>query len=160
MTEIMTETMTAYCPHCWAIVPVRAQVCPACGAVIEDAGADVVDKYIAALQHPQAETRLRAAWMLGRMREGRAVPAVLAVVAARGDDDPYLLSAAVKSLGQIGDEQAVPALIGLLAERGASFMVRNAAMHALADIGGEDAWAALDKAADEVFSEGARRDAS
>jgi HEAT repeat protein len=160
MTKVMTETMLAYCPHCWATVPVKAQVCPACGAVIEGAEAGIVDKYIAALRHPQAETRLRAAWMLGRMREARAVTALLAVVAARGDDDPYLLSAVVKSLGQIGDEQAVPSLAGLLDEPGTSFMVRSAAMHALADIGGEEAWAALDKAADEVFSEGARRDAS
>jgi HEAT repeat protein len=151
------ETLTYYCPHCWATVPAKAHVCPACGAVIEDAEADLVDKYIAALRHPQAGIRLRAAWILGRMQEARAVPALLAVVAARGNHDPYLLSVAVKSLGLIGDRQAVPALAALLAEPGTSFMARVEAAYALADIGGEEAWAALDEAAARDSNERVRR---
>jgi HEAT repeat protein len=141
----MTKTMTAYSQHSWAAVPAKAQLRLARSAPIENAEADIVDEYIAALRHPRAETRLRAARMLGQRREGRAIPALLAVVAARGDHDPYLLIAAVKSLGQVGDGQAVPALADLLAEPGASFLARVEAIYALAAIGGEEAWAALDK---------------
>jgi len=151
---------TYYFTHCWATVPAEAEVCMACGAVIEDTGADIVDKYIAALRHPQAETRLRVAWLLGRMREARAVPALIAAVAAWGDHDPYVLSAAVKSLGLIGDKRAVPVLRALLAEPGVSFMARVEAAYALAAIGGEDAWAALEEAAARDSNERVRRAAS
>jgi len=141
------ETVTYFCPHCWAEVPAEARLCPACGAVIEDARADIVDKYIAALRHPQAETRLRAAWILGQMRERRAVPALQEIAIARGQGDPYLLSTAAESLGLIGDNQAVPVLAALLADLGASFMARVQAAHALGRVGGDEAIAALTKAA-------------
>jgi len=129
--------MTYYCPHCWAVVSSGAQKCPRCGASIDDSEADIVQKYISALRHPLAATRLRAAWMLGRMREKRAVPALLDIVAARGDHDPYLLSVAVKSLGRIGDKRAVPILVALLADPNTSFMARAEAKRALSCIGGE-----------------------
>jgi HEAT repeat protein len=121
-----------------------------CGAIVETA-TDIVDKYIAALRHPQAETRLRAAWILGRMRAGRAVPALLVVVAARSREnyDPYLLSAAVKSLGQLGNRQAVPELVALLADVEAPLMARKEAAQALAGLGGKEAWGALKEAAEK-----------
>lgn len=144
----MGRDLIFYCPHCWTIVPAGAHNCPACGAIIDDSTADIIDKYIAALRHPQPETRLRAAWVLGRMPATRAVPALLAIVAARGraDRDPYLLSVAVKSLGQIGDQQAVPELAALLADPNASFMARHEAILALARLGGDEAQAALQEA--------------
>lgn len=127
------------------MVPAEAHNCPVCGTVIENSTADIIDKYIAALRHPQPETRLRAAWILGRMPATRAVPALLAIVAARGraDHDPHLLSVVVKSLGQIGDQQAVPELAALLADPNASFMARHEAILALARLGGDEAQAAL-----------------
>jgi len=140
------EGIAYYCPHCWAEVSAEARVCPACGAAIEDAQADIVDKYLAALRHPQAETRLRAAWILGRMRETRAVPGLQEIAIARGQGDPYLLSTAAESLGLIGDNQAVSVLAALLADDDASFMARVQAAHALGRIGGDEAMAALTKA--------------
>jgi HEAT repeat protein len=98
--------------------------------------------------------------LLGRMREARAVPALIAAVAAWGDHDPYVLSAAVKSLGLIGDKRAVPVLRALLAGPGVSFMARVEAAYALAAIGGEDAWAALEEAAARDSNERVRRAAS
>jgi len=129
--------VTYYCPHCWAVVPSEARKCPRCGASIEDSATDIVEKYISALRHPLAATRLRAAWMLGRMREKRAVSALLDIVAARGDHDPYLLSVAVKSLGCIGDKRAAPMLVALLADPNTPFMARAAAKRALSSIGEE-----------------------
>ncbi|GEM_PF-66144 len=104
---------------------------------------DIVDKYIAALQHPDPMTRLRAAWMLGRMRQGRAVPALIRVVTAREANDPYLTAVAVKSLGLIGNRDAVPCLIELLRDANASFMARAEAAKALECIGDDQAMAAL-----------------
>jgi HEAT repeat protein len=154
----MSRDLIYYCPHCWVVIPAEAQLCPACGAIVEDT-TDIVDKYIAALRHPQAETRLRAAWLLGRMRTGRAVPALLAVVAARGreDYDPYLLSAAVRSLGQLGDRQAGPELVALLADSGAPLMARKEAAQALAGLGGGEAWDALKDAAERNSDERVRQ---
>jgi HEAT repeat protein len=116
--------------------------------VIEADHAGIVDKYMAALRHPQAETRLRAAWLLGQMQAARAVPALLALVAARSqaDYDPYLLSAAVKSLGQIGDQRAVPELAALLSDASVSILARKEAIEALARLGGDAAQAALARA--------------
>ncbi len=124
-------TNLAYCIHCWTMIPVQAPVCPACGATTADAGIDIIDKYIAALHHPQAETRLRAAWMLGRMHTVRALPALQEIVRARGGGDPYLLSAAAQGLGQIGDDRAMPVLKDLLDDQSAAFMARVQAINAL-----------------------------
>lgn len=139
-----------YCIHCWAELPAGAAVCPKCGQPIDDVTADIVEKYIVALHHPQAETRLRAAWMLGRMQAARAVPALQDIVRTRGQGDPYLLSAAVRSLGQIGDERAAPLLAELLADGRAAFMARVEAVHALNLIGGEQAHTAIAGAASDA----------
>lgn len=139
----------AYCIHCWAMIPVQAPVCPACGAPTANTGVDIVDKYIAALGHPQAETRLRAAWMLGRMRAGRAVPALQDIVRTRGQGDPYLLSAATQSLGQIGDERVVQVLRDLLEDHSAAFMARVQAVNALSHLSSVQSRAALLEAASD-----------
>lgn len=135
--------ITYYCPSCWSTVAADTQVCPVCGASIQDRQADIVEKYIAALRHPEPMTRLRAAWMLGRMRAERAVPALIQVVRMRQANDPYVVSAATKSLGLIGSRDAVPCLIELLQDASASFMARAEAVEALKRIGGDEALAAL-----------------
>jgi HEAT repeat protein len=123
-----------YCTQCWAELPAGAVVCSQCGAKVNDPSADITDKYISALRHPQAETRLRAAWMLGRMQATRAIPVLLEIVHARGQGDPYLLSAAVQSLGQIGDDRALPVLQDSLDDGDAAFMARVQAVNALSHI--------------------------
>jgi hypothetical protein len=69
-----------FCPACWVEVSEEARVCPRCGADMEavQQGRDFVDKLIAALDHPDPETRSRAALILGLSRgeaSGRAAPA-------------------------------------------------------------------------------------
>ncbi|MCS7260040.1 MAG: HEAT repeat domain-containing protein [Anaerolineae bacterium] len=135
--------ITYYCPSCWSTVAADTEVCPVCGASTQDRQADIVEKYIAALRHPEPMTRLRAAWMLGRMRAERAVPALMQLVMARQANDPYVVSAAAKSLGLIGSRDALPCLMELLRDANASFMARAEAAEALERIGGAEAWATL-----------------
>ncbi len=123
--------VTYYCPYCWETIPAGTRACPACGAPLEEDSRDIIAKYIAALSHPQAETRLRAAWILGQMRAARAIESLVEVVTARGYGDPYLLAAAAESLGQIGGDEAEKALVALSADSTASVVGRVAALRAL-----------------------------
>jgi HEAT repeat protein len=101
---------TFYCTNCWAEVPESATICPHCGDDIaaRQARADFVDKLIAALHHPEATTPMRAAWILGELRERRAVQPLMQVF--RSADNLFLMVAAVEALGKIGDPQALEML--------------------------------------------------
>jgi HEAT repeat protein len=121
--------MVAYCVRCWRELPPRAVVCPSCGADVEALSRErtYVDKLIAALEHPEPETPLRAAWLLGKLRATEALPALIRVV--ERTSDPYLAEAAVEALGQIGDGAARPVLER--AARQGALRVRQAAERAL-----------------------------
>jgi HEAT repeat protein len=68
-----------------------------------------VDKLIEALHHEEPLTRIRAAWLLGRLREQRAVRTLIAAVETYRAD-PEFLAAAATALGEIGDADGVPTL--------------------------------------------------
>jgi HEAT repeat protein len=89
---------------------------------------DFVDKLIAALDHPEPETRARAAIILGLRRERRAVARL--VRAVREGRDASLVEAAIEALGRIGD----PACRGAVerASTHGTLRVRHAARQALA----------------------------
>jgi HEAT repeat protein len=89
-----------------------------------------VDKLIAALDHPEPETRARAALILGLRREKRAVEPLLRVL--REGTDASLMEAAIEALGRIGDRRCRAAL-ETVAIRG-SLRVRLAARKALASL--------------------------
>jgi HEAT repeat protein len=89
---------------------------------------DFVDKLIAALNHPEPETRARAALILGLRREMRGVDALIRVV--RRAHDASLVEVAIEALGRIGDPRSREA-IEWVATRG-TLRVRQAARQALA----------------------------
>ncbi len=100
---------------------------------------DYVSKLIAALGHEEPETSVRAAWILGELREARAAGPLMRLV--ERSSDPYILGAAVEALGRIGDPQAASILTQVL---GSSFLlVRQEAAEALGRLGGEEAERAL-----------------
>jgi len=121
--------MIAYCVRCWRELPRGAVVCPRCGADVEALSRDrtYVDKLIAALEHPEPETPVRAAWLLGQLRATDALAALIRVV--ERTSDPYLAEAAVEALGRIGDVTARPVLER--AARQGALRVRQAAERAL-----------------------------
>ena len=119
-----------FCPACWAETAGDDRVCPRCGVDMEavQRGRDFVDKLIAALDHPEPETRSRAALILGLRRETRGLEALIRVV--RQARDASLVEVAIEALSRIGD----PACRGTV-ERAATHgtvRVRQAARQALA----------------------------
>ena len=98
--------VTFYCPGCWQDFDEDPVRCPNCGLVIHDFwnSKDYLEKLIVALRHPESTTPIRAAWVLGKIRDPRAVTALIDIV--KGTDDLYLAKEAVKALGAIDTLQA------------------------------------------------------
>jgi enolase len=97
--------MRYYCPGCWHDFAEDLDRCPRCGLDLRAwPDTDFVDKVIRALTHPEPETPIRAAWILGERRETRAVPALAALL--RRTKDVYVATAAVQALGKIGTDEA------------------------------------------------------
>ena len=101
---------TFYCPHCWRQVLESATICPHCHTNISEriTEADYTDKLIAALRHREPTTPVRAAWVLGERREGKAVAALTKVL--RKAKDALLVETAVEALGKIGGTEATMAV--------------------------------------------------
>jgi HEAT repeat protein len=122
--------MTRYfCPACWRDFAEDLARCPHCGLDIRAAwnSKDYVDKLIAALQHPEPTTPVRAAYILGRLRATRAVGPLIKLV--ERTTDPYAAKAAVEALGQIGTAPAREFLASLVGHP--AWLVRDAAHLAL-----------------------------
>jgi hypothetical protein len=117
-----------YCPSCWEETPEGSAQCPHCDADLAEADRQPFTiKLRRALRHRESQTAVRAAWILGELRERSAVADLVGVL--ESVRDPYLAEAAAVALGKIGDEQAVPALAS--AARKGALCVRRAAAEAL-----------------------------
>ena len=79
------------------------------------------------MKHPEPETPIRVAWILGRRRETRALSALIELV--RSTVDVYIATAAVQALSEIGTTEAL-AFLRTLGDHPAQ-MVRKAAHAAL-----------------------------
>ncbi len=132
-----------YCPVCHAENQMGDAICNSCGAELNSSSQDFVSKLISALDHPEPETPVRAAWILGELKEKRAVEALERVL-TEGGRDPYLLASVVEALGKIGDPGAVGPLS--LALKSSYLSVRLSAVEALGRLDGEVAKRALDLA--------------
>lgn len=73
-----------------------------------------------ALHHPRIETRREMVYVLGELRDPRALATLETIMA---DDDPFLVSEAVKAAGNIGRSKAVELLLMMIHHP--SFMVRG-----------------------------------
>ncbi|MBX3023771.1 HEAT repeat domain-containing protein [bacterium] len=138
--------MTHFCPACWRTVAATATQCPHCAHDLRALDhRDFTDKLIAALRHPEATTQRRAARILGERRAGAAVAALGAHL--RATDDPFLASDIVAALARIGGPDAAALVIEAL--RHPAFLVRLAALRAVATIGGAAAEQAIAQAASD-----------
>jgi HEAT repeat protein len=124
--------VTFYCPQCWKILDQRDVICSHCGINIERTlgERDYASSLIAALSHSEPETPIRAALILGLLRNREAVIPLLEVV--DGDADIYQKRAAIEALATIGDTRAEPTLRRLASEEPQS--LRTMAREALLQI--------------------------
>lgn len=102
-----------YCPACWEDYGEDFTRCPHCGIDIHDFwdSKDIVEKLIHSLHHPEPGTPLRTAWLLGKIRDSRAVAPLIDLV--RSTPDIYIAGAAIASLGEIDTPKAREFLCGL-----------------------------------------------
>lgn len=108
--------MTYFCPVCWKEVSAEASACPYCSAdLVQTDSRSFVEKLLSALYHPEPQTAVRVAWILGEKREAAAVPELIHVL--ERTTDGFLAEAAAEALGKIGDRRALGSL-SKAAERG------------------------------------------
>jgi len=82
-----------------------------------------------ALHHGRWEKRVEMVYILGELRDPRALDALKAIMA---EDDPYLVSEAVRATGKIGGSKAMEQLQIMM--RHSSFMVRGEVALALGEM--------------------------
>lgn len=119
-----------YCPACYAVNPLGATACERCGAALVTEES-FEERLIWALRHPDTQTAILAADILGQRRARRAIPALLEVAES---SEPYRAAAAVRALGAFADDGGVATRLRRLA-RAPSIIVRRAAEAALAASG-------------------------
>jgi HEAT repeat protein len=120
-----------YCPNCWIRIKEDEKICHECKAEIESFDhLSYFEKLVRALNHSERTTRIRAAYMLGELKDKRAVkPLAKAIGRTPGIRDIFFEEAVVIALGKIGGAEALPILINLLDHP--SFLVRTAALNSL-----------------------------
>ena len=96
-----------FCPNCWSDFAEDLATCPRCGVDIHGFwdSKDMVEKLILALDHPEPETPIRAAWILGERHETRAVGPMIALIGRT--QDVYIARGAARALGEIGTAEAI-----------------------------------------------------
>jgi len=118
-----------FCRKCWKEIDQGQEVCYNCGAEPKELDEETfISKLLRALDHPEPETPARAAYVLGKLRTLKAVPALIHVI--RQSHDFYFVAAAIEALGEIGDRSAINVIQELLMQKPA-LPVRSAAEQAL-----------------------------
>jgi predicted amidophosphoribosyltransferase len=118
--------MTFYCPICWSKISKDDRTCERCGADLTEADArPMIEKPCSALSHPEPETAVRAAWILGERRDKGMVRVI------ETTSDGFLAEAAAEALGKM-DERALDCLRS--ASKHGPLRVRNAAHDAIKQI--------------------------
>ena len=118
-----------FCINCWNEIKKDVAICTHCGADQTSLTKETfVEKLIRALHHPEPETPIRAAFVLGNLRAQEAVPALVRLL--HESPDPYIAAACAEALGRVGGTDALSALRHIF-EIGRSVIVRQAAEQAL-----------------------------
>jgi len=135
-----------YCPKCWSRVKEGEKVCHECKAEVEPFNhLSYFEKLVNALNHSERTTRIRAAYILGELKDKRTVkPLAKAISRTRGIRDIFFEEAVVVALGKINVEEALPILIDLLDHP--SFLIRADALHSLSRFKTKKATQAIKKA--------------
>jgi hypothetical protein len=106
--------MRYYCPGCWKDTLADMEVCSSCGVNIHFFwdSKDMVEKLIHSLRHPEPSTPIRAAWLLGKIGDLRALEPLIHLI--QNTQDYHLMRTAVQALRQINTEEGLDFLKTLL----------------------------------------------
>lgn len=118
-------------------------------AAIAMPGEKATEHWVLRLQRAEAASKVGLLNLLARRGDPAALPAVLE---ATKDKDPKVRVAAIKTIGSIGNESAVAPLAALLAAQDSA--ERAAARHALLQLRGTQATAAVAQAVAKAAPEG------
>ncbi len=92
--------MTYYCMNCWSEINKDTLICPNCGYDQQKlSGESFINKLLKALNHPEPQTVIRAANILGELKIKGAIPSLLSKLET--EKDPFIIKAAVESLLKI-----------------------------------------------------------
>ena len=128
--------MIFFCPNCWSSVKEDEEICRECQADIESLDhLSFFEKLVNALNHSVRTTRIRAAYILGELRDKRAIAPLLDVIDKT--DDLFLIEGIALALGKIDGKEVLSTLIQLMDH--ASFLVRRAALNSLSNFKNERA---------------------
>jgi len=138
--------MIFFCPNCWSRVKEDEKICHECQADIEPLDhLSYFEKLVNALNHPERTARIRAAYILGELGDGRAIkPFAKVLDKPRGIEDVFFIEMVAIALGKLDGEEALPILIRLMDH--ASFLVRRAALKSLSNFQNERALKVIKKA--------------
>lgn len=144
--------MIFFCPNCWSRVKENESICPECRAEIEPLDQrDYFEKLVGSLQHPDATTKIRAAYILGEMGDKRAINPLVDILNQPWDiQGLFFIREIAFALEKIDGEEAVPALVHLLDHP--SFLIRESALKALSKIKSKETVTALRKALNDPSS--------
>ena len=105
--------MAYYCMQCWNEIDEAVTVCPSCGADQKALTEEpFVQKLLRALRHPEPETPIRAAYVLGKLRAREGVLELIRLM--HESPDPYIAAACAEALGEIGGTTAFDSLRSVL----------------------------------------------
>jgi len=98
---------TFFCPSCWQTLEEDQDPCPHCGCKVSEylQAKSYTQRLIEALNHPEPETPVRAAYILGVRRDREAMPFLVAK--AENTKDVYLAMTCLDALARIGGQDAV-----------------------------------------------------
>ena len=122
-----------------ALNDAKYRVCESAADALAQIGEPCVESLITSLSDPNVGVRIRAAIVLGRIQDVRAVEPL---IAALQDARIGVRMRSAHALGRIGDVDAVKPLIALLQEVNSD--IRTSAARALTQIGTPEALAAVE----------------
>jgi HEAT repeat protein len=114
-----------YCPQCWHDFPEDHDVCPDCNFNIKEfySSKDYIEKLMRALESPEPSTPVRAAMVLGKIKDTRAVQPLIECIAR--SEDVYFIREAVTALGEIGTLNAMMFLRSLREQHPSKLVVNQ-----------------------------------
>jgi HEAT repeat protein len=121
--------ITYFCRNCWKEIEKERSVCLHCGANQTALDEETfIAKLIRALNHPEPESAIRAAYILGSLKAVEAVPALLDTIRTSGD--VFIVAAAVEALGNM-ENIGLDDVMNSLMKESIPLPVRSAAKNAL-----------------------------